>query len=47
MDKLGSLLVEHENGLLTWNRCVGPKTEENIILNIAKCENYTTHFTLG
>ena len=40
MDKLGSFLVEHKNGLVKWNGCIGPKTEENIALNVAKGENY-------
>ena len=47
MDKLGSLLVEHKNGLAKWNGCISPKIEENIALNIAKCENYITHLHLG
>nr|CAN83241.1 hypothetical protein VITISV_000814 [Vitis vinifera] len=47
MDKLGSLLVEHKNGLVKWNGCIGPKTEEKIALNIGKCENYITYLHLG
>ena len=47
MDKLGSLLVEYKNGLVKWNGCIGPKTEENIALNIAKGENYITYLHLG
>nr|CAN82544.1 hypothetical protein VITISV_019214 [Vitis vinifera] len=47
MDKLGSLLVEHKNGLVKWNGCIGPKTEENIAFNIAKDENYITYLHLG
>ena len=47
MDKLGSLLLEHKNGLVKWNGCIGPKTEENIALNIAKGENYITYLHLG
>ena len=46
MDKLGSLLVEHKNGLVKWNGCIGPKTEEKIALNIGKSELYHL-FTLG
>ena len=47
MDKLGSLLVEHKNGLVKWNGWIGPKAEENIALNIAKGENYITYLHLG
>ena len=47
MDKLGSLLVEHKNGLVKWNGCIGPKTEEKIALNIGKGENYITYLHLG
>ncbi|RVW82503.1 hypothetical protein CK203_046270 [Vitis vinifera] len=36
MDKLGSLLVEDKNGLVKWNGCIGPKTEEKTALNIGK-----------
>ncbi|KAL6325712.1 hypothetical protein AAG906_023596 [Vitis piasezkii] len=41
MDKLGSLLVEHKNGLVKWNGCIGPKTKENIALNITKEKIYS------
>ncbi|RVW30634.1 hypothetical protein CK203_041042 [Vitis vinifera] len=47
MDKLGSLLVEHKNGLVKWNGCIGPKIEEKIALNIGKSENYITYLHLG
>ncbi|RVW93709.1 hypothetical protein CK203_043404 [Vitis vinifera] len=47
MDKLGSLLVEHKNGLVKWNGCIGPKIEEKIALNIGKGENYITYLHLG
>ncbi|RVW39291.1 hypothetical protein CK203_085102 [Vitis vinifera] len=42
-----SLLVEHKNGLVKWNGCIGPKTEEKIALNIGKGENYITYLHLG
>ena len=47
MDKLGSFLFEHKNGLVKWNGCIGPKTKEKIALNIGKCENYITYLHLG
>ena len=47
MDKLGSLLIEHKNGLVKWNGCIGPKTKEKIALNIGKSENYITYLHLG
>ena len=47
MDKLGSFLVEHKNGLVKWNGCIGPKIKENIALNITKGENYITYLHLG
>ena len=45
MDKLGSLLVEYKNGLVKWNGCIGPKTEEKIALNIAKSEIISLIYT--
>ncbi|RVW46369.1 hypothetical protein CK203_081724 [Vitis vinifera] len=36
-----SLLVEHKNGLVKWNGCIGPKTEEKIALNIGKEKIYS------
>ena len=47
MNKLGTLLVEYKNGLVKWNRCIGPKTKENILLNVSKGENYMTYLHLG
>ena len=47
MDKLGSLLVEYKNGLVKWNRCIGPKTKEKILLDASKGENYMTYLHLG
>ncbi|RVW94428.1 hypothetical protein CK203_035725 [Vitis vinifera] len=42
-----SLLVEHKNGLVKWNGCIGPKTKEKIALKIGKGENYITYLHLG
>ena len=47
MDKLGSLLVKHKNGLVKWNGCIGPKIKEKIALKVTKCENDITYLNLG
>ena len=47
MDKLGYLLVEHKNGLVKWNGCIGLKIKEKIALKVTKCENDITYLNLG
>ena len=40
MIKLGDMLVKHQEESLKWKRSIGPKIEDNVLLNITKGEWY-------
>ena len=47
MDKVGTLLGDHHSKILIWKWCFGPRTQENIVANIARGEMHITHAFLG
>lgn len=46
MDKVGSLLADHQSQIQKWKGCFGTKTQENIVANIRRGESYITYVLL-
>ena len=47
IDKVGTLLADHESQLQKWNGCFSPRAQEKIDTNILKGETYITHAILA